>query len=169
MNTTPGARCRAAGVQRDADRVASRPSSSTPTRCCVTTAITCCRTTWRFPNLQQKSKRIRAGPDQAAHLPREGDSSRCRRRWQRVWLLVYGIALVDLPRVRRRRDHADGRVDGAGLGVLMAIGGVVTWVVVPVVKTVQVPADRPGAAPQAAAGDRVQPGGRGGGRRCSSA
>ena len=47
---------------------------------------------------------------------------------QRFWLFMYAHHVVDLPHVRRHHDHPAGRRSRVPiLGVLMALGGVVTW------------------------------------------
>ena len=76
---------------------------------------------------------VRAGPDQAAHLPRE-EQQPLPPPLQRVWLLSYGIAssiyrvFVGVMIILLVAWQVPV------LGMLMALGGVVTWLIVPVGK-----------------------------------
>ena len=121
----------------------------------------------RDPQPPAEEHGVHAGADQAARVPREGDTSRCRRSCQRFWLFIYaitstiyrifvGIVIIllvafQIP-IARRADGARRR------GHLAARAGL---------QDVQVPRDRARAAPQARPGDAFTLGVRGGGRSCS--
>ena len=143
---------------------ASRRSSSTPTRCSVTTATTSCPTGSRSRTSGRRAREYTLGPDQAAPVPREAAAAAAAGR-PAVLAVRLLLSQSSIYRdVRRHHDHAAGRVpdpdprhaDGArrrrSPGWRAGL------------QDVQVPRDRAGTAPQARPGDGVHAGRRVGDR-----
>jgi hypothetical protein len=85
-----------------------------------------------IPNLRRRA-RICDGPDQAACFPHQSSAQPLPPPPQRVLAVVLCHRQQHLPHVRRRH-HLVVAYKIPVLGVLMAIGGVITWLLVPVFK-----------------------------------
>ena len=118
-----------------------------------------------IPNLQNKSREYILGPDQAARFPHQepaaaaaavGSASGCSFTASRRAAIAFSSALAIILMVMYQIPV---------IGVLMAIGGVITWACVPVVQAVQVSHDRARASPQARPGVGVYCGHGGAGDR----
>ena len=114
-----------------------------------------------IPNLRQKSTEYSLGLIKR-HIFRLKLQQPLPPVGQRFWLLTYSIA-SSIYRVFIGIMIVVVVYDKVPIvGVLMAIGGVVTWAGVPDVPACEIPGARSGASSQAKAGDLLQHRGRGG-------